>query len=302
MNSVLPYRMSHVASIAIPVLLTRIKTQDGVALEGIAVLPKKSSGTAIIWLHGLNSRFSAGQVLINELSARCRARGIAYFKFNTRGHDAARGGKAKSKKMYGGGFEKFEECVYDIRAMIAYARKLGYRTIILAGHSTGANKALYYMSRTRDPRVKHMVLTAPVSDRSGASKVHGAAWHKKGLAVAYTLKKKRAAYMPPEYGIISPDRFISLYRAGGAEDVFPYDRATARWDALERIRTPLTVITAERDEYLDRPARDIIAAFEDHARWTKSFSGIIIKSANHGFRGKEKGLADAITKLAAKHR
>ena len=100
--------------------------------------------------------------------------------------------------------------------------------------------------------------------------------------------------MSPEYGIISPNRFISLYSAGGREDVFPYDRADARWDALASIRTPLAVIVAERDEYLDRPARGIIAAFERHAQWTKSFSGIIIKSANHGFRGKEKELTEAM--------
>ena len=282
------------SSIMIPVLLTRIKTSDGVALEGIAVLPKKSSGTALIWLHGLNSRFSSGQILVKEFSEQCRKKGIAYFKFNTRGHDAAGGSVAKSKKLTGGGFEKFEECVFDIRAMAAFAQKLGYRRIILAGHSTGANKALFYMSRTRDPRVKHLILIAPVSDRSGASKVHGAAWHKKGLAIAHALKKKRAAYMPPEYGIMSPDRFISLYSAGGREDVFPYDRADARWDALASIRTPLAVIVAELDEYLDRPARGIIAAFERHAQWTKSFSGIIIKSANHGFRGKEKELTEAM--------
>lgn len=284
----------HNSSFIIPVLLTRIKTSDGVALEGIAVLPKKPSGTALIWLHGLNSRFSAGQVLINELSTRCRMRGIAYFKFNTRGHDAASGGAANSKKLFGGGFEKFEECVYDIRAMVVYARKLGYKKIILAGHSTGANKALYYTVHTRDRRIKNLILIAPVNDRSGASREHGPQWVKEGLRIAQTLKKKHTPLVPIRYGVMSPDRFISLYSAGGAEDVFPYDRADARWEALGKIRVSLAVIVAERDEYLDRPAREIIAAFERHARWTKSFSGIIIKGANHGFRKKEKELTEAI--------
>lgn len=282
-------------SIMIPILLTRTKTQDGVALEGIAALPKKSSGTALIYLHGLNSRFSSGQVLIKELSERCRARGIAYFKFNTRGHDAASGGNPKSKKMYGGGFEKFEECVFDIRAMIAFARKLGYRQIILVGHSTGANKALYYLYKTKDRSVKGLLLVGPVNDIAAGRKKFGVAGLARGIALAEKLlKKSSGALMPQSYGVISTRRFLSMFRAGTAEDTFPYLDSHAEWKKLKSIRIPVAVIFGSRDEYLDRPAWEIIDIFRAHARWTKSFSGIIIKGANHGFRKREKELADAI--------
>ncbi|KKW18731.1 MAG: hypothetical protein UY60_C0005G0042 [Parcubacteria group bacterium GW2011_GWB1_50_9] len=91
----------------IPVFLTRIKTSDGITLEGIVVPPKKKGRIALIWIHGLTSRFSSGQTLINELSSLCTKNKIAYFKFNTRGHDiVSRGPK---QKPIGGAFEKFEK-------------------------------------------------------------------------------------------------------------------------------------------------------------------------------------------------
>jgi alpha-beta hydrolase superfamily lysophospholipase len=134
----------------LPVYLTKIKTRDGVTLEGIAVLPRRKSNTALVWLHGLSSRFSSGQTLIKELSAACQKSGIGYFKFNNRGHDIVN--RDLPEKLGGAGFEKFEDCVLDIRAMLNFAGNLGYKKIILAGHSTGANKALYYLYKTRDRR------------------------------------------------------------------------------------------------------------------------------------------------------
>src|SRR3989338_11346278 len=100
----------------IPVLLTRVKTSDGIALEGIAVLPKRKGNTALIWLHGLTGRFSSGQTLIEELSSSCAKNNIAYLKFNTRGHDIV--SRGLKQKLIGGAFEKFEECVRDIDAVI----------------------------------------------------------------------------------------------------------------------------------------------------------------------------------------
>lgn len=37
----------------------------------------------------------------------------------------------------------------------------GYKHIILAGHSLGANKVIYYLSRHHDPRVDHFSLLSP---------------------------------------------------------------------------------------------------------------------------------------------
>src|SRR5260221_8608887 len=153
------------------VSLVRLRTHDGVWLGGLSVEPRRPRGTAVIWVHGLGSVFSSGQPLIRELSARLGRHGIGYFKFNTRGHDiVARDGE----QLLGAAFERFGESVRDIRAMIAFARKGGYPKVVLAGHSTGANKALHYVASTRDRRVAGLILVGPASAIAGRMKRTGA--------------------------------------------------------------------------------------------------------------------------------
>ena len=278
----------------IPVLLTRIKTRDGIFLEGIAVLPRKNSKTAVIWIHGLSSRFSSGQHAIKEISSACSRAGIGYFKFNTRGHDIA---SRSGTHTIGGGFEKFDECVHDIRAMIRYARMFGFTNIILAGHSTGANKALYYAATAKDRFVKGLMLLGAISDIVAFRKEMGTRKFTAACRMAGTLRKNPHALMPIKYGLFSAKRFWSLCHSGEKEDTFPYYDETRTWNALESVHIPVTLIIGSRDQYLDRTPAQYIAVFERHAVLTKHLRSIIIKGANHGFHRREKELADEMIKF-----
>lgn len=282
----------------IPVLLTKIKTRDDVALEGIVVQSKRKSNAALVWIPGLSSRFSSGQALAAELSKRTAHNRMGYLQFNTRGHDIVAKGK---HPFIGSAFEKFEECVHDIRAIIAFARRLGYKRIILAGHSTGANKALYYVYKTRDRSVKGLILAGPANDIVAGAKRVGRKTLAEGLRYAKRLKQKDAnALMPRRFGFYSARRFVSLYKPGTAEDVFPCYNPRARWKELKSIRIPLAVIFGSREEHIDRPSKELIEVFRKNAKSAELFSGIVIKGANHGFRKKEKELAREIIRFTKK--
>ena len=274
---------SQLISGAFPVLLTSIKTRDGISLEGIVVLPRRKNKTALIWIHGLSSRFSSGQTAIKETSNACRNAGIGYFKFNTRGHDVAFRG---NNLMLGGGFETFDECIDDIRAIIQYARKLGYKNIILAGHSTGANKIVYYAAATKNRSVKSIILLGAISDLVALRKEMGAKKFVRACTIAGELHKNKTALMPPQYGLFSARRFWSLCHSGEKEDIFPYYDEKRKWHALENIRMPITVIIGSRDQYLDRTPATYLAAFKRHAPLPTHFRGVMIKGADHGFHRK----------------
>ena len=90
----------------VPVSLVRVRTRDGVFLDGLIVEPRRRRNVALVWVHGLGSVFSSGQPLIRALSTRLSTAGIAYLKLNTRGHDSvARGGR----RLVGAAFERFGE-------------------------------------------------------------------------------------------------------------------------------------------------------------------------------------------------
>jgi alpha-beta hydrolase superfamily lysophospholipase len=281
----------------VPVILVSARTRDGVVLDGVAAHPRGRRRTALVWVHGLGSRFSSGQPLIRALSARLGAAGIGYLKLDTRGHDVvARAGR----RLVGAAFERFEACVHDLRAAVGLAAASGYRRVILAGHSTGANKALHYLARTGDRRVAGLMLLGPIADVAGEWKRVGRRTLARRVARAERIARRDPeALVPRAWGFLSARRFVSLYRPGEVEDVFPYYRPDGRWTALRRVRVPLAVVIGGRDEYLDRRAARVVAAFASHATGTPAFRGIVVPGARHGFRGHEPALARAITSWAS---
>jgi alpha-beta hydrolase superfamily lysophospholipase len=279
----------------IPVLLTRVKTRDGVSLDGIYVKPAHRSNTALIWVHGLGSRFSSGQTLTKEVSSAASKSGVGYFNFNNRGHDTVNRDGIGKKRNLGRAFERFEDCVHDIRAVIREARRLGFKNIVLAGHSTGANKILYYLHKTKDRSVKGLLLLAGLSDISAVAKEIGLRELRRRVKIVEKLARKNpTALVPEKFGLYSHARYLSLFQPGRNEDTFPYYNPMAEWKALKSIRIPVAVVIGAKDQYLDRPAKNLIEIFQKNAIRTKSFSGVIIKGANHGFYKKEKELAKVI--------
>jgi len=269
---------------------------DGITLDGIYVKPKRKSKTALVWIHGLTSYFYSSQSLIRELSGQCSQRGVGYFKFNTRGYDLVVRGQ-KKHLLLGTLFEKFEDCVFDIKAIINFVQGLGYKDIILAGHSTGANKIVYYMYKIGDKRVIGLTLLGGLNDIVAESKRVGKKNFKKTVQLAKKLARKNPyTFFMSKGFLFTPRRYLSLHTPSTPEDVFPYYNSHATWKEFKNIRQPISVIIGSRDEYLDRPAKKLVEIFQSKAESTKSFSGIIIKGANHGFYKKEKELTHEIIK------
>src|SRR5262244_3298813 len=261
-------------SIGVPASLVRIATRDGVWLDGVVAEPRGRRRTAVVWVHGLGSVFSSGQPLTRELSARLNSAGIAFFKLNNRGHDVVAG---RGRHLAGAAFERFGRSVADIRAMVTFARQCGYRRIVLAGHSTGANKVLHYAARARDRRVVGIVLVGPVSDVAAEAKRLGARELRRRVAGAERIARRDPrGLVPRAWGFWSARRYISLYKPGQAEDVFPYYRPGARWPALRSVRVPVAVIVGSRDEYLDRRPAELIEAFRLNAVRAAAFAGHVI--------------------------
>lgn len=284
----------------IPVLLTKIKTSDGITLDGIYVKPKRKGDTALIWLHGLTSRFYSGQPLIKELSEKCSRNGVGYFKFNTRGHDIIVRGQGKHK-LLGTLFEKFEDCIKDIDATIRLAKQLGYKNIILAGHSTGANKALYYFYKRRTKSVKGLILVGALNDSSAETERVGKKEFEKTVRLAKKLYRKNPDALFMSRGFIwTARRYLSLHAPKTTEDVFPYNNPSASWKELKSAKIPVSVIIGSRDEYLGMPAKKFVEIFRKNSKTAKSFSGIIVKGARHSFYGKEKELARVVNNFIKK--
>ena len=151
----------------IPGELVSFTTKDNIVLHGFLLRSKTKSDKAVINVHGLEGTFyrsSYAKILSKKLSTN----GFNYLSIEQRGSYTAVGFRKKTKKIgyvtAGGGFEIFEDCVYDIEAAVKFLKSMGIKKIFLEGHSTGCQKVAYYQYKKKDSSIKGIILAAPCDD------------------------------------------------------------------------------------------------------------------------------------------
>ena len=282
--------------------LIEVVTKDKLIHQGIFAKPGQTTGLAILWVHGLSGAFYGNTWILNEFARACSKAGVGFAAFNNRGHDLLSGlrvvdrRKAKGYRhgMGGAGVEEFTKCVYDIAAGVDFLVSQGFKKIILVGHSTGANKVCYFAGTRRHPAIVGVVLASPASDRLDPSlkkdKLHqGLVYMKRQL----NKGKGKDLQLGYHFFPLTPRRFVSLFAAGSAEDVFDYGDRNPKLTSFSRIGLPLLVIFGGADEYFDRPAAKVKEVFDRKTR-SRQYQSIIIPDALHGFNGKENDFVDTV--------
>lgn len=287
--------------------LVEIVTKDKLVHQGMFARPEKADKRAILWVHGLTGRFYGDVKLMNVLAEACGKNGMAFASFNTRGHDMvtsirkvdSRKESGYSHETIGAAYEKFEDSVHDIDAGISFLENAGFTEIIIAGHSTGANKVCFYAAIVKDPRVVGVVLAGPMSDRHSArtDKVN----YEKNLREAHAriaAGKGDTLEEGKHFFPITPKRFVSLLAPNTQEDVFTYGDSTNALSTFSRIQAPLLVVFSQNDEVADRPVRDIQKVFDAKAR-SLNYRSIMLPDTDHGYTGKEREFVATVVDWAA---
>lgn len=81
------------------------------------------------------------------------------------GEIATRNVRTGSAETAGSWNERFAWAEEDVAAWVDWAAARGYRRIVLAGHSLGANKVIRYLSARPDPPVDRFLLLSPANVR-----------------------------------------------------------------------------------------------------------------------------------------
>lgn len=147
--------------------LVYTSAEDGLPLEGAAIRPsdRDAQPTAVVFVHGLTSKFY-GRSMVN-LGRHLADRGYRFVAGNNRGHDFGFPYRADPRdlsvepRIYGGGWELFDESPLDVAAWVCFAVGLGARDVVLYGHSLGALKVGYYQAVRKDPRVVGLIAGSP---------------------------------------------------------------------------------------------------------------------------------------------
>jgi alpha-beta hydrolase superfamily lysophospholipase len=279
-----------------PAYVIEIVTPKKFVLNGLWFGPRKPK-RVIVWVHGLGSSIFSKLHISDKLIDR----DTAVLVFNNRGFERVAhirrlsSDKKKERLIAGASHEIFKDCVDDIQGAINFAKKSGARSIYLAGHSTGCQKSIYWASKG-GKGVRGIILLAPVSDYAGALANHGAAKIARAASFARSLMRKGKPHdmIPSSLWSEEPDdaqRFLSLYTPESVEEIFSYVQLKKRPRTLESVKIPILVIWADRDEFSDRPARQIATWFEQHIQKGRVE---VIPNVGHGFKGGEVRVATTI--------
>ena len=283
--------------------IVTITTSEKNLLYGLWYSPKKSK-RAIIFIHGLSSTAFSLEKVISPLADNT----TSILKLNNRGHDIVsklnKVDKRKNKgyrtaKIAGAAHEIFTECVDDIQGAVNFVKEKGIKDIYLVGHSTGCQKAIFYLSKKgKQIQVKGVILLCPVSDYSAAL----ATSDKKTLASAVkyarglVLKGSHHGLLPSEVwteDVVDAQRFLSLYTPESEEEIFSYIQPDKKPETLQKVKIPTLTIFAGKDEYHDRSTKKIAEWFQNNSR-AKSLTIKVIKDSSHSFQGYENQVSKEI--------
>ena len=116
---------------------------------------------AVLAVHGTGSNFY-GSTLFDGLTPKLLADGLAVLRVNTRGHDiVSTAATLHGPLRLGSALETVDECRHDLIAWLEFLSSRGYRSIALLGHSLGATKAVYTITRTTHPALSRLIAISP---------------------------------------------------------------------------------------------------------------------------------------------
>ena len=142
-----------------------VATRRGTVLNGALFSAPGKADVLVIAITGIHGNFYSNPFYY-DIGDALNAAGIDFAYAQTRnafGVIRTRNVLTKKEEVIGSWNERFADTDEDIAAYLDEAERRGYRHIVLAGHSLGANKVVYYLSRHHDSRVEHFILMSPAN-------------------------------------------------------------------------------------------------------------------------------------------
>jgi len=143
--------------------IINVPTKRGLVLRSV-MYEAQSADTIMILMTGICSNIFNNQ-LLQSTGELLRKNGISYIvgqaidAFSVLHFSNT---VTKAQELKGVALDDFSVINEDIQAYIDYAKSLGYKNIILGGHSLGSNRIIHYLSQNPDSAVKQFVISGPV--------------------------------------------------------------------------------------------------------------------------------------------
>ncbi|EFM96302.1 alpha/beta hydrolase [Actinobacillus pleuropneumoniae] len=140
-------------------------TQSGTVLHGVLFPTETPAKMVVIAITGIHGNFYSNPFYYNIGETLSKA-GVDFLYAQTRnafGKMQEVNALTNEFEVIGSFNEDFAKTIEDLTAYLDFAEQQGYENIMLAGYSLGANKVIYYLRETQDPRVSKFLLLSPAN-------------------------------------------------------------------------------------------------------------------------------------------
>ena len=280
-------------------------TNDGLNLPGVH-WESDSKETCIVFIPGMSGNILENyfaEILGEELLKN--EYGFLYGHNRGYGHindiktsEPSTDGSNKTKR-FGAAYERFDDSIHDIELWVNEAKNIGYKNIILMGHSLGCNKVIHFLSKTNHKDISKVIL-ASAPDMVGLGKLEK---YQQNYDELLKEAKDNIANNKPrqllksklwDWYFISSQTFIDLLEDNCPADNLPLLRNPDKFDELSTINIPILTFLGENDDIIIDSIKSDLAQIKNKAINCPDFSSNILAGANHVYDNKEKELAELL--------
>lgn len=279
----------------------RIKTSDGIELNGLLYEPDISTNKVLVHVHGMAGNFYENKFL-DFIAQTLTSNGIAFFAFNNRGCELIKDlykiedGKRNIVRI-GNAYEIFEDSALDIKSAIDFVESKDFSEIHLSGHSLGAPKVTYYVAEESDARLSSIILLSP-SDMVGLTRMDKN--YERDLSTAKQMVEEgKADDLLPfpvlwDQSPLSAKTYISLGDKDSNVAIFNFHNENDSLPVLSKIAIPLIAIMGRKDDALVVSIEDTMNRLKKAAVNSPKVETNVLGDADHVYNSHEQQLADVI--------
>ncbi len=285
----------------IEISLHKIYALDGLELDGILFAPKEKTNKIIIHIHGKEGHFIQNH-FVTYMGYTYPNHGFSFLTFNNRGHDYMADMLKKSANgfewtTHGAAYEQIEEAPLDINGVIEYVFGLGYKEIILQGHSLGPHKISYYLGNNPKHDISKVILIS-TADFRFLLETTVPDWRENSKKSKEMIENGKGNELMSvklwSNSPVSAKTFWHYSKPDSNTWVFNFSVPELPFKYFNTITKPILVVLPDDDFGSGTPVNQEIEMLHQQTI-SKDLTCFVIKNAVHNFASKEKELVEKIT-------
>ena len=276
--------------------IIRVKTPRGLELKG-AMWGDNTMDTVVIIMSGICSNVFQNDLLVaaGELLSANNVACIAGHAMDAFSMIAYSDLKNKKQVYTGVVFDDFSLVYEDVESYVKYAKEMGFKRIVLAGHSLGSNKIIHYLGNTPDNFVDYFIVSAPVDLSYWFSIVNEMDYYLE-TARSFVAQGRGKDILPFIFFDFSPmcaDTLLGFYNAFNLKNC-PVLSGDGETESLASIKINGAFVIGEKDSMAGGNSKEFMENINSYCKNPEQNRVIVVPEASHIFYGKHEEYASTL--------